>query len=207
MNKTIEFSIPIPNRELKEGMNLSIENAKNLVNDAEILIKNGRYTTASYLSVVSLEEQGKALILLKKLLNKEDITKEYWADKLEHHEPKIIATYDLVFSKYRHIAIVKRKSQRKRIDSADFAKHILNQKPKNLYVDWDFKTRKTQITDKWEAPSKDVVVKGASLSDNNEDYVLVGDDKRRENSQGLLQEAKFCLACISDYINKQLEAN
>lgn len=204
MNKATEFSIPIPNRELKEGIRLSVENAEKLVSDAEILFDNNRYTIASYLSVVSLEEQGKALILLKKFLDKEDITRKYWNYKLEHHEPKIIATLELVYSKYKSVKIKTNKSQWKRIDTADFAKSILKQKPKTIYVDWDFETRKTQITNKWESPNKDVVLKGMSLSDDSTDYVLVGNDKRRETAQSLLNEAKTCLNCISDYVNKKL---
>src|SRR4030043_454493 len=126
------FSIPIPNSELREGIRLSIENAERLIKDAEILYDNNRHTSASYLSITALEEEGKAIILLNRLLAGKDVTKEDWEESMLHHQPKIIAVQETI-SKYRKVSFIVKHGQKKRVDPADFAKFILKSKGRYIY--------------------------------------------------------------------------
>lgn len=179
MDRMDKFSIPIPNSELKEGIRLSIENAERLVKDAEILYDNNRHMSASYLSITALEEEGKAIILLSRLLALKDITKEDWKENMLHHQPKIIAVQETI-SKYRIVSLIVKHGQKRRVDPADFAKFLLKSKGRYIYVDWDFVTRRTQINDKWESPSKDVQIEGFSLENDKTNFPLVDDNTRRE---------------------------
>jgi AbiV family abortive infection protein len=208
------FSIPIPNSELKEGIQLSIENAARLIIDAETLYNNKRHVSASYLSIVALEEEGKAIILLRKFLENNDVTEKYWKKNLEDHQSKIVAVQDVI-ANYRKIMIPKKDERTisidkldsgklKRIDPADFGKFILKSKNRLIYVDWDFETRKTQINKKWESPIADVVIEGFSLTDDRTNYPLVDENTRREDAQGLLYEAKYGLESARIYINENL---
>lgn len=57
MNKKIKIS------EIKKGIELSIENSFELINDAQILFENERYARAYSLSQLALEELGKSIML------------------------------------------------------------------------------------------------------------------------------------------------
>jgi len=175
--------IPIPNSELKEGIRLSIKNAERLIRDAEVLYNNNRHMSASYLSITALEEEGKAIILLNRLLAVKDITKEDWDENMLHHQPKMIAVQETI-SKFRKLSLIVEHGQKKRVDPAGLAKSLLKSKGKYIYVDWDFVTRRTQINDKWESPSKDLQINGFSLVD---------DHTRRNVAESLIYEAKIGL--------------
>lgn len=187
-----EFSIPIPNSELKEGIRLSIENAERLVEDAEILYDNNRHMSASYLSITALEEEGKANILLKRLLDGKDVTKEDWEENMKDHQRKIIAVQETI-SNFREVSRIVKHGQKRRVDPANFAKFLLKSKDGYIYVDWDFETRRTQVNDKWESPSKDIQIEGFSLENDKTNFPLVSNNTRREVAQNLIYEAKIGL--------------
>lgn len=178
MSKADDFSFPIPYTELEKGIKLSIENAERLIEDAETLCKNGRYPSASYLAIVALEEEGKAYLLLKRFIAKTDIKKKSWRDDFWRHEKKIIAVQEAI-SKYRKLKI-----NGKQVRLEDLAKFFLDHKDDCLYVDWDFEKNKTQITDKWKYPLKDVIFDG---------FPSVDDNKRCKTAEDLIYEAKLGL--------------
>jgi AbiV family abortive infection protein len=181
-----DFSIPIPHTELEEGINLSIENAERLIKDAEILYENNRYSSASYLSIVALEEEGKASILLSKLLEHTDISKKYWNEKIasgRSHRKKLIAVQETI-SNYGKLKMKAGEERWKQVHLTDLAEIFLKHKDDSLYVDWDFETRKTQITGKWKSPLRDMLIEG---------FPLVDENKRRKTAEGLIYEAKLGL--------------
>lgn len=188
-----KFFIPIPHTELKEGIKLSIENAERLINDAEILYNNGGHNSASYLCIAALEEEGKASILLRRSLDNKDVTKKYWDEKILDHGIKIIAVQRTILN-YRKLRIKIGSERWKQVDLADLAKFFLKSKDKCLYVDWDFETRRTQITDKWESPLKDIKFEGVPLVDEN---------KRRETANSLIYEAKLGLEATRMIVKKK----
>jgi AbiV family abortive infection protein len=81
-----------------EGVQLSIRNAERLVKDAEILYDNGCYSSASFLAIVALKEEGRASMLLKELSAHKDIPKKQWNDKLKNHKRKLIATQERILN-------------------------------------------------------------------------------------------------------------
>jgi AbiV family abortive infection protein len=190
-----DFSFPIPNRELKKGINLSLENAENLIKDAEILYENGRYPSASYLSIVALEEEGKASMLLNRLLDHKDVSKKYWDDSITSYPKKINAVQQTV-SKYRKLRVKVGEKRWKQVHLAHLAKLFLEHKDDCLYVDWDFETRKTQITDKWKSPLRDISFEG---------FPLVNENKRRETAKGLIYEAKLGLEATQLTVQEKLK--
>lgn len=58
----------IPLDSLRIGITLSLENAERLLKDARILFKNKRYASATCLVTLSLEEVGKAVLLVRDFL-------------------------------------------------------------------------------------------------------------------------------------------
>jgi AbiV family abortive infection protein len=192
-----DFSMPIPSKELCEGVKLSIRNAERLVKDAEILYDNGCYSSASFLAIVALEEEGKASMLLKGLLVHKDIPKKQWNDKFKNHKRKLIATQERI-SKHRKLRIKVGSKRWKQVHLTDLAKIFLEQKDDCLYVDWDFKTRRTQITGKWKSPLKDVVSGGFPLIDKN---------KRRETAEGLIYEAKLGLEASRSVVEEEMKTS
>lgn len=70
--------------EATEGMNAAIQNAKRLIDDAEILLGNQRYATAMTLSILAIEEAGKISILRGLLAAPDDKISSYWRDYRSH---------------------------------------------------------------------------------------------------------------------------
>lgn len=194
-----DFSMPIPYKELDEGIKLSIENAERLIKDAKILYDNGCYSSASFLAIVALEEEGKASLLLKRLLVHKDIPKKQWDDRSEfkNHKRKLIAAQEAI-SKYRKLRIKVGSKRWKQVHLTDLAKFFLEQKDDCLYVDWDFKTRRTQITGKWKSPLKDVVF-GV--------FPLIDENKRRETAEGLIYEAKLGLEASRSVVEEKMKTS
>lgn len=81
---------------------------------------------------------------------------------------------------------------------ADLAKIFLEQKDDYLYVDWDFKTRRTQITGKWKSPLKDVMSGG---------FPLINEDKRREATEGSIYEAKLGLEASRSVVEEKMKTS
>ena len=189
-----DFSIPIPHTELEEGIKFSIENAERLIKDAEILYKNGRYPSASYLSIVALEEEGKASMLLSRLLEHKDISKKNWEEKIKDHRKKIIAVQKTI-SNYRKLRMKIGEERWKQVHLTGLAEIFLKHKDDCFYVDWDFETRKTQITDKWKSPLKDILIEG---------FPLVDESKRRETAESLIYEAKLGLEATRLMVEEKL---
>jgi AbiV family abortive infection protein len=71
--------------QIADGMNAAIRNAKRLAEDAEILLKGKRYSSATSLAILSIEESGKVSILrgLSVARNEKEI-KECWRDYRSH---------------------------------------------------------------------------------------------------------------------------
>lgn len=84
----------------------------------------------------------------------------------------------------------------KQVHLTHLAEIFLNQKDDCLYVDWDFETRKTQITDKWKSPLKDILIEGFPLVDENE---------RCKTAKILIYEAKLGLEATRLKVEEKLK--
>ena len=202
MNKVLsgmrmsDFSFTIRHTELEEGIKLSIENAERLIRDAEILCESYRCPSASYLAIVALEEEGKALMLLRNLLNNKDITFKQWKKgKFTNHIKKINAVEEMISRRTRKLRMKIGEERWKQVQPALLARYLRRNKDDYLYVDWDFETRKTQITDKWKSPSKNVVF---------DIFHLVDEKKRCETAEGLIFEAKLGLEATLLFVEEKL---
>ncbi|GAJ11010.1 unnamed protein product, partial [marine sediment metagenome] len=58
--------------QITDGMNAARRNASRLLEDAEILLNSGRYPTALSLAILSIEESGKATILRRLAIAKDN---------------------------------------------------------------------------------------------------------------------------------------
>ena len=191
-----DFSFPIPHRELDKGIKLSLENAERLIRDAEILYDNGRYSSASYLAIVALEEEGKTLLLLRNLLDRKDITAKQWKKgKFTKHIKKINAVEEIISKTARKLMMKVGDEREKQVQPAVMARYLRRDKDECLYVDWDFETRKTQITDKWKSPVKDLVFDG---------FPLVDEKERCKKAGGLIFEAKLGLEATRLWVEEKL---
>lgn len=61
--KLEQFKGMLTPRQIANGMNAAIRNARRLADDAEFLLKDGRYPTAASIAILSIEESGKLGIL------------------------------------------------------------------------------------------------------------------------------------------------
>jgi len=72
-----------------EGVKLSEDNARRLIEDPKILLKNERHHSAVYLAIQGIEEIGKALLFLKYKKDQKEITKTQWEKVFCDHRRKI----------------------------------------------------------------------------------------------------------------------
>jgi len=76
-NDVTEFISP---KKVKEGMEKSHKVINRLLNDAELLLKHGRYPASVSCAILAYEEEAKADYLRKKAQKNEGITKTEWND-------------------------------------------------------------------------------------------------------------------------------
>jgi len=133
----------IPCGELKKGIELSLENAARLKNDADLLYANSRMSSAVPLWVAAWEEIGKAVLLLKHWKLRQDIKGRSWKRIFREHSAKQSACFenrDLLWGKngdeYRS------KEMEKLRISLRYTREVLG-----LYINW-MEEKKT-----WLSPS------------------------------------------------------
>lgn len=74
------MSILANNDEVKEGFEKCHKIINRLLNDSELLLKNGRFSSAASLAILASEEVGKGEFLRKKVRNNEGLTKKEWRE-------------------------------------------------------------------------------------------------------------------------------
>jgi AbiV family abortive infection protein len=79
--KLNQYKGKLSSSQIADGMNAAIRNAKRLANDAELLLKEKRYSSATSLAILSIEESGKLSILRRLSVSKNDKEiKDCWKD-------------------------------------------------------------------------------------------------------------------------------
>ena len=130
---------PISKDKLIDGSNLAINNANRLLDTANELFKmeNPDYGCCIFLSVIALEELGKAIMLSQAKEKNEKIDKNIWHNKFEYHKPKIKASIDFI-RKFVPSNDPNKKQKLKSLDELEqYSLDILNEKMASIYVDWD----------------------------------------------------------------------
>lgn len=71
--------------QIASGMNLAMENARRLAEDAQILLERGRHASAASLAVLAIEESGKTSVLRALALARDDQElRDTWKDYRTH---------------------------------------------------------------------------------------------------------------------------
>lgn len=127
---------PIPDDKILDGSIITLKNSYRLTKDAEILLKEKKYSTALTIATLALEEFGKHCMLNQEELSKikTPIGEKIWHDEYENHKIKILAIpkYLRRFSDPKnHETEVKLK------EMEDYFTDLSKTKLKSLYVDWD----------------------------------------------------------------------
>jgi len=125
----------IPWETMKQCIELSLDNAQRLVEDAEFLLKAGRLSSANVLAILSIEESGKALLGCEYFDEKKKISvkgrKGDYHKRFLNHPTKMrkaleaVETFIPQFKIYRKIL------------GRDFAKELLEEKHQRMFVDYD----------------------------------------------------------------------
>jgi AbiV family abortive infection protein len=157
-----------PLTEYDDGIELSEENAKRLIEDSKILLENKRHHSAVYLAIQGIEEIGKALLFLKYKREQKKITKTQWEKVFCKHERKISEVQEKIS---KHLTTVKvyegfGKSRKylsdKRVHEI-LVKGLKRNKEDFAYVNYDFTKQKMtaptnlKIAD-FEAFTKSIVI-------------------------------------------------
>jgi AbiV family abortive infection protein len=80
--------------QVADGINAARRNASRLLTDAEILLNIGKYPSAAFLSILSIEESGKTHILRLLSVSKtdEDLLKA-WKDYRSHVKKNVLWSF------------------------------------------------------------------------------------------------------------------
>ena len=89
-NRLAQYKGNLSSIEIADGMNAASKNAARLSNDANILLKEGRYPSATALAILSIEESGKLSILRElAVVNNEKSQAECWRSYRSHTKKNI----------------------------------------------------------------------------------------------------------------------
>lgn len=130
---------PIPEKKLVDGGNLSLKNAIKLLNLANELFnkENPEYNISIYLAVISLEELGKAIMLIESAEAHEKIYKTKWKNKFENHKSKILAAVNHI-KKFVDEEDPELENKLEKLNELkSFSLNIVNEKLATLYIDWN----------------------------------------------------------------------
>lgn len=79
------YAGPLTPAEIAEGISVAQQNARRLLDDAKLLLGEGRFPSAAALAILSIEERGKAIILKRLALAKEPADmKAAWREYRSH---------------------------------------------------------------------------------------------------------------------------
>jgi len=131
---------PIPWEETLEGCRLSIENAERLVEDSQILKRNGRIQSAYSVSLDAWEELGKAILLYRYYKTKEPVSSDDWKRILRDHKRKRVAwvnSMDLLYGTTIPKSVADLKQDLERTLHEEGSSSWFNlERDVGVYVDW-----------------------------------------------------------------------
>jgi AbiV family abortive infection protein len=162
------WNLYFPLTKYDKGLRLSEENARRLIEDSQILLKNRRHHSAVYLAIQGIEEVGKALLFLKYKKDQKKITKTQWEKVFCDHKRKISEVQEKIS---RHLTTVKVYEgfgkSRKYLSDKRVHEMLVNGLKRNkedfAYVNYDFEKQKMTIPTKleiaeFEAFTKSIII-------------------------------------------------
>jgi len=127
---------PIPSDRILDGAIISLKNAYRLAKDAEILLKEKKFSTAISISTLALEEFGKHCLLEEDEENNHprEIDAKIWHDEFEGHQNKLEA----ITRRLKKFSNPKDQEKQRKLDELNqYLIDLSKTKLKALYVDWD----------------------------------------------------------------------
>jgi AbiV family abortive infection protein len=140
-------TFPIPWIETLDGCRLSVENAKRLAKDAQLLKENGKLASAFAISLNAWEELGKAVLLLRYWKQKQDISENDWFGVLCNHRKKRMAyveSMDILYGPAPSKEFPQLKDELTK-KSKEWGNWFDLEREVGVYVDW---------VGKWRSPSR-----------------------------------------------------
>lgn len=135
----------VPWESMEQCFELSLDNAQRLVEDAEYLLKAGRLSSARVLTVLSLEESGKALLACEYLTEKKKVSVNDYQNRFLSHPAKI----DKALKALEEIDIQLPELSR------EIAKRLQKEKTQSIFVDYDGRFQMWSIS--WSQDSRPLV--------------------------------------------------
>ena len=128
------YNESVPLESLAEGHCKSIENARRLIDDGEILIKCGRYLAAINSIMLAIEELAKAHLIDQAIAfndNDKDKWKWFWNSFHRHKEKLRLLEYEFHWKSYQD-----REEFHRRIKS------LMTRREESVYVQFDYRKNK-----------------------------------------------------------------
>jgi AbiV family abortive infection protein len=127
----------IPLNRLHDGIEMILQNAHNLVECAEILHKEEKYTIAAVLSVFAFEEMAKAMFLNDRFSKQEGVTEKQWRalTRGPAHKRKL-ERFVRTEEPYERYITTKGTNRRIEENVEIMIEHYKETKEQSLYVDW-----------------------------------------------------------------------
>ena len=106
-----QYSSFLTSAQIADGINLAKRSSRRLLEDAKILLKNGRYPSAAALAILSIEENGKELVLRQlAVCLRTEKTAPFWKKYRNHTEknkawilPLIASEHDTLQGLFRAV--------------------------------------------------------------------------------------------------------
>jgi len=140
--------ILIPCTKLKEGYKLSIENAKRLLKDAELLFDAGSFPSAGSLVLAAEEEAAKAVMCIDSSKICQNVTYNEWKKKFKWHISKLAESMKMRGYYYKMIHSFLGEVWTKEEFHRQYGEISERMREGCLYVDWDLQNGE------WKLPLK-----------------------------------------------------
>ena len=124
---------PIPNDRILDGSIITLKNSYRLAKDAEILLKEKKYSTSLTIATLALEEFGKHCIMTEYAMSNTEIDSKFWFDTIKNHGKKLNAIPD-------HLGLYPNSTEHQKKELQRYRKYLLKlskMKLEHLYLDWD----------------------------------------------------------------------
>lgn len=133
----------IPKKRLSEGIMACIENARRIYDDANILHKQNRIRNAFFLYKIAEEEIAKAALMLKYLMENQDISEKVVENMFGGHGARLARFYSMVQKLCEINRGDKQELNLEDLDKSEFQKGghgVQEWKKRTMYVGWENNT-------------------------------------------------------------------
>jgi len=109
-------------RNLKNGIDLCLENARKLIEDSELLFEHESYGHATSLALIGIEEMAKALVLSEAYFSNREL--EHVKDVFHRHRVKNAVFLGAIVAMYTPIGTRKTNAEKKTLTAREIQKSV-----------------------------------------------------------------------------------